>query len=144
MTETTPHELALKKLFGPRVVGMDMHIFLERAAAVSDKLAGAQWDALAPRVGRVTSTREAGVTAMQTYVALKEMIEESGLTAVAVGCYPHLMGKVCLPVSLLADQGIPVACEGDVNGALGMIILNCLTGGPVHNTDLLDPVLFSV
>ncbi len=140
MTETTPHELALKKRFGPRVVGMDMHIFLERAAAVPTGLAADQWDALAPRVGRVTATRESGVTAMQTYVALSEMIAEADLTAVAVGCYPHLMGKVCLPISLLADQGIPVACEGDVNGALGMIILNFLTGGPVHNTDLLDPV----
>jgi L-fucose isomerase-like protein len=95
---------------------------------------------LALRVGRVTAAREAGITAMQVYVALKEMIAELGLTAVAVGCYPHLMGKVCLPISLLADQGIPVACEGDVNGALGMIMLNFLTGGPVHNTDLLDPV----
>jgi L-fucose isomerase-like protein len=104
------------------------------------EVATEQWDALAPRVGRVTATRESGVTAMQVHAALKEMIEESGLTAVAVGCYPHLMGKVCLPVSLLADQGIPVACEGDVNGALGMIILNFLTGGPVHNADLLDPV----
>ena len=140
MTETTPHELALKKLFGPRVVGMDMHIFLERAAAVPQPSAADQWDALAPRVGQVTATRASGVTAMQTYVALREMIAESDLTAVAVGCYPHLMGKVCLPISLLADQGIPVACEGDVNGALGMIILNFLTGGPVHNTDLLDPV----
>jgi L-fucose isomerase-like protein len=140
MTETTPHELALKKLFGPRVVGMDMHIFLERAAAAPQPAASDQWDALTQRVGRVTATREAGITAMQTYVALKEMIAESDLTAVAVGCYPHLMGKVCLPISLLADQGIPVACEGDVNGALGMIILNFLTGGPVHNTDLLDPI----
>jgi L-fucose isomerase-like protein len=140
MTETTPHELALKKLFGPRVVGMDTQIFLERAAAVPAAAANAAWDALAPRVGQVTAKREAGVTAMQVYIALKEMAEELGLTAVAVGCYPHLMGKVCLPIALLADQGIPVACEGDVNGALGMIILNFLSGGPVHNTDLLDPV----
>jgi L-fucose isomerase-like protein len=140
MTETTPHELALKKLFGARVVGMDMHIFLDRAAAVPAAIAADEWDGLVPRVGRVTAAREAGITAMQVYVALKEMIAELGLTAVAVGCYPHLMGKVCLPISLLADQGIPVACEGDVNGALGMIMLNFLTGGPVHNTDLLDPV----
>jgi L-fucose isomerase-like protein len=140
MTETTPHELALKKFFGPRVVGLDTQVFLERAAAMPAGPAAEQWEALAARAGRVTATREAGVTAMQVYATLKAMIAEARLTAVAVGCYPHLMGKVCLPVSLLADDGIPVACEGDVNGALGMIILNFLTGGPVHNTDLLDPV----
>jgi L-fucose isomerase-like protein len=35
---------------------------------------------------------------------------------------------------------MPLACEGDVNGALGMLLLTKLTGQPVHNTDLLDPV----
>jgi L-fucose isomerase-like protein len=68
------------------------------------------------------------------------MIEEAGLSAVAVGCYPHLMGKVCLAASLLGEEVIPVACEGDVNGALGMLILTSLTGQPVHSTDLLDPI----
>jgi L-fucose isomerase-like protein len=62
------------------------------------------------------------------------------LSAVAVGCYPHLMGKVCLAASLLGEEGLPVACEGDVNGALGMLILTWLTGQPVHNTDLLDSI----
>jgi len=50
------------------------------------------------------------------------------------------MGKVCLAASLLGEQGIPVSCEGDLNGALGMLILTRLTGCPVHNTDLLDPI----
>ena len=63
-----------------------------------------------------------------------------GLSAVAVGCYPHLMGKVCLAASLLAEEGMPLACEGDINGAVGMLMLMALAGAPVHNTDLLDPV----
>jgi len=59
---------------------------------------------------------------------------------VAIGCYPHLMGKVCLAASLLGEEGTPIACEGDINGALGMLLLTRLTGQPVHNTDLLDPI----
>jgi L-arabinose isomerase len=140
MTETTPHELALKKLFGPRVVGLDSQVFLDRVARVPAGRAAQEWEQLGNQVGRVTSTREAGITAMQVYRALRETIQELGLTAVAAGCYPHLMGKVCLGISLLAEEGIPVACEGDINGALGMLILNHLTGQPVHNTDLLDPI----
>jgi len=50
------------------------------------------------------------------------------------------MGKVCLGASLLAEEGIPIGCEGDINGTLGMLILTRLTGQPVHNTDLLDPI----
>jgi len=140
MTETTPHELALKKTFGPRVVGIDSQIFLERAAAVPTESARIAWEEVKGQVGQVTAQSEAGVMAMQVYQALKTLAAEQSLSAMAVGCYPHLMGKVCLPISLLAEQGFPVACEGDVNGALGMLILTSLTGQPVHNTDLLDPI----
>ena len=140
MTETTAHELALKRLFGPRVVGIDSQVFLDRAAAVSKDVAGGEWRKVAGDVGRVTSTDADGIESMQVHAALAKVIEESGLSAMAVGCYPHLMGKVCLAASLLGEAGVPIACEGDVNGALGMLILTQLTGEPVHNTDLLDPI----
>ena len=140
MTETTAHELALKRFFGPRVVGIDSQVFLTRAAAVQADAAASEWRKVTGQVGRVTSTTAAGIESMQVHRAMVETIEESGLSAVAVGCYPHLMGKVCLAASLLGEAGIPIACEGDVNGALGMLMLTQLTGEPVHNTDLLDPI----
>jgi L-fucose isomerase-like protein len=140
MTETTAHELALKRTFGPRVVGIDSQVFLERAAHVASGPLAADWQALKGQVGRVTATDEAGLESLQVERALREVISEGGLAAVAVGCYPHLMGKVCLAASLFGERGIPVACEGDVNGAAGMLMLTHLTGEPVHNTDLLDPI----
>ena len=140
MTETTAHELALKKVLGPRVVGIDSQVFLERAARVPAGSVAARWEQLKGQVGRVTATDEAGLESLQIYTAMQQVVEEAGLAAVAVGCYPHLMGKVCLAASLLGEQGVPVACEGDVNGALGMLMLTELTGQPVHNTDLLDPI----
>lgn len=140
MTETTAHELALKKVFGPRVVGIDSQVLLEQAAQVAPESVADQWDQIKGEVGQVTATEEAGIESLQVYTALKGIIEEVGLSAVAVGCYPHLMGKVCLAASLLGEEGVPVACEGDVNGALGMLMLMQLTDQPVHNTDLLDPI----
>ena len=140
MTETTPHELALKKAFGCRVVGIDTQVFLEQTARVPATSVADRWQQMKAQVGRVTTTDAAGIESLQVYSALRQMIGEAGLSAVAVGCYPHLMGKVCLAASLLSEEGIPVACEGDVNGALGMLILTSLTGQPVHNTDLLDPI----
>ncbi len=140
MTDTTAHELALKKLFGARVVGIDSHLFLERAASVPAESVKPSWGQLQTQVGRVTSTSEAGVDSLQIHAALKAVIEEGGLSAAAVGCYPHLMGRVCLGISLLGEAGVPVACEGDVNGALAMLILTRLTGQPVQNTDFLDPI----
>ena len=140
MTEITPHELALKKLLGPRVVGIDSQVFLERAAKVPANSVEDTWQELKTQVGQVTATKEAGIDSLQVYVALKEMIQELGLAAVAVGCYPHLMGRVCLAASLLGEEGVPVSCEGDVNGAVGMLMLTRVTGQPVHNTDFLDPI----
>jgi len=142
MTETTAHELALKRIFGPRIVGIDSQIFLERVARADRVQAAVAWQTLKSRAGRVTATEEAGIEALQVYATLRDVIDELGLAAVAVGCYPHLMGKVCLSGSLLGERGISMACEGDVNGALGMVMLTRLTGEGVapHNTDLLDPI----
>jgi L-arabinose isomerase len=46
-------------------------------------------------------------------VAVKEWVDKYRLDALTIGCYPHLMGRVCLAASLLADEGIPLGCEGD-------------------------------
>lgn len=140
MTEVTGQELALKKLLGPRVVGIDVPTFLKRAAQIPPGSMAEEWQKLKAQVGKVTATEEAGITALQVNSALNATVVELGLWAVAAGCYPHLMGAVCLAASLLGEQGIPVACEGDINGAVGMLILTRLTGAAVHNTDLLDPI----
>jgi len=138
MTETTTHELALKKLFGPRVVGIDTGVFLEKvASSIPDSK---KWTEIKEQAGEVISRDEDGLESVKVYSTLRSIVEEKMLDAVAIGCYPHLMGKVCLSASLLGEEGIPIACEGDVNGALGMMILGWLTSEPVHNTDLLNPV----
>ncbi len=140
MTETTAHELALRQLFGSRVVHLDVPNFLTRAAQVVPEKLTPQSEHLCSAVGQVAAAPDALLESLQVAAALREVVHEEGLAAVAVGCYPHLMGKVCLAASLLAEEGVPVACEGDVNGALGMLILTRLCGAPVHNTDLLDPI----
>jgi L-fucose isomerase-like protein len=138
MTETTVHELALKKIFGPRVVSIDTSVFLENVSSLIPD--AEKWIEIKNQVGKVISKDEDCLESMNVYATLKSVIEEKMLDAVAIGCYPHLMGKVCLSASLLGEEGIPIACEGDVNGALGMMILSWLTSEPVHNTDLLNPI----
>jgi L-fucose isomerase-like protein len=77
---------------------------------------------------------------MKIFAAARELVDLHRLDALTIGCYPHLMGRVCLAASLLAEQGIPLGCEGDVNGAVGQQILTLLTGRPTHNTDWLEPL----
>jgi L-fucose isomerase-like protein len=77
---------------------------------------------------------------MKMFLAVRQLVGREGLDALAIGCYPHLMGRVCLAASMLADEGVPLACEGDVHGAVGQLMLTLLSGQPTHNTDWLEPL----
>ena len=140
MTETTGHEVALKKVFGPRIVQVGTQTLLDRATQIEDGVVRAAWEGLKRQAGEVTCSDEAGLESLKIHRALRSLIEEERIDAVSLGCYPHLMGKGCLAASLLGETGIPLACEGDINGALGMLMLTVLSGRPTHNTDLLDPI----
>jgi len=140
MTEVSVNEIAMKKAIGPRVVGLDLPRLLTRAAEVDGSEAARVWEQAKGAASRVEAREEEGITAARMLLALRETAREEGLSAIAFGCYPDLMGRACLAASRLADEGVPVACEGDVNGAVGMLMLSLLTGQPTHNTDWLEPL----
>lgn len=76
------------------------------------------------------------------YLALKMLAERHGYQALAVECWPkfqELYGVApCAAYGWLgSEDGIAVACEGDVLGATSMLLLNYLTGTPGSAT-LLD------
>jgi L-fucose isomerase-like protein len=140
MTEVSACEISLKKAIGPRVVPLDMPRLLARAREIPEEHARGLWREVAGRSGACKAAEKDGLDSMQVYVAVKEIVEKGRLDALTIGCYPHLMGRVCLAASLLADEGIPLGCEGDVNGAVGQLILSSLSGNPTHNADWLEPL----
>ena len=140
MTEVAASEFALKKAVGPRVVPLDLPQLLARAEEIADDDARAPWEGIVTGAGCCNVDSDTGLDSMKVYLAFKEQVAEHGLAALTVGCYPHLMGRVCLAASLLADEGVPLGCEGDVNGAVGQLMLTLLTGQPTHNTDWLEPL----
>jgi L-fucose isomerase-like protein len=140
MTHTAPDEMSLKKNIGPRVMWLEAERLLKRAGEMPEADARAWWQRVKDRAGSCDSTERDGIDAMRVYAALRESVDLNGLTGLTIGCYPDLMGRVCLAASLLADEGIVMACEGDAHGAIGQIMLQRLTGQPTHNADWLDPV----
>lgn len=140
MTHTAPNEFQLKRVLGPRVVPLDLANLLAQAQAMPAAATRRLWQKVQRRAGRCDVDQRTGTESLALYGAVKGAVAMHGLQALTIGCYPHLMGKVCLPASLLADEGIPLACEGDVHGAVGMYLLQLLTGAPTHNTDWLDPM----
>lgn len=140
MTETTGHEIALKKIFGSRVISIDSQLFSQEVDNFDARIAEDKWNEIKSCIHNIKCKDEDGIESMKIYFILKSFAKEKMLDAIAIGCYPRLMGKICLPASLLGEEGIPIACEGDINGGLGMIMLSWLSSTPIHNTDLLDPI----
>jgi L-fucose isomerase-like protein len=140
MTEVAASEIALKRALGPRIVPVDMVALLNRARQASQAETAPVWNRVKATAGTVQVTDEAGLGSAGFYVAIKELVQQEGLASFAFGCYPDYMGCACLAASALADEGVPVGCEGDANGAVAMLMLQLLTGQPTHNTDWLDPL----
>ncbi len=139
MTDASVAQCALKKAIGPRVVPLDLPQLLDRASQMPDEQARQKWQEVVSRAGACKVPEADGLGSMKVFAAVEKLVDQHSLDALTIGCYPHLMGRVCLAASLLADQGVPLGCEGDVNGAVGQLILALLTGQPTHNTDWLEP-----
>ena len=139
MTEVTFDELELKSLLGPRVVHFGLNELEDEIGKVSDEEAERIWEEVKRKVGKINVNNEEGLNSVKAYLALKKWVKRESLSGLAVECYPDWMGKVCLAYSLLGEEGIPGSCEGDVNSLVAMLMLQFLTGSPVHNTDLLIP-----
>jgi len=140
MTHTEPSEFMLKRAIGPRVVPLDLPALLRRATEAPVEISRRLWEEVVGRAGESRVPEDDGLDAMGVYNAVRELVAQNGLDALTVGCYPDLMGRVCLAASLLADEGVPLACEGDVNGAVGQLVLQLLTAGPTHSTDWMNPL----
>lgn len=59
-------------------------------------------------------------------LAMEKAILEKDCTAAAMECWPRadeLKGLPCLSMGELTDRGIPVSCEGDINGAVTLAVM---------------------
>ena len=75
-------------------------------------------------------------------LGLGAMAEEANSHAIALRCWPELPdacgAMACAAVGALGDRDIPAACEGDVMGALSMLILAGMSGQQAVLMDLSD------
>lgn len=73
------------------------------------------------------------VEATKLYLAIRKIAEREHLNALTIKCFemlPVVDNTMCLALSKLNDEGIVAGCEGDINAALSMLLLNYLTGRP--------------
>jgi L-fucose isomerase-like protein len=133
-------ELALER-HGITVETMDMADVISRMRALKPDAPGysekrrvldkvAAWDGV-PEAARDNLTR--------LFVVLASIVEEMGLAAMSIRCWTELQKEVgispCVVNGILADQGVPVACEVDTGSAIMMRLLGAASSSPAAILD---------
>jgi L-fucose isomerase-like protein len=127
---------------GPHVDTAPLEALYARMAAEDDAAVEAHARSWLELEGRLEAPFEHLLVASRTERALTRWAHEGRYDALAVRCWPEFPercgGMACAAMGRLADGGIPAACEGDVMGALSMLALQAVAGGPSALMDLSD------
>lgn len=101
---------------------------------------------LAPRLAGLEAVDQQALQGtLGVYVALAERVKTSGLSGLAVRCWPEFFTQLgcaaCGAMSMLSDEGTPCGCEADVNGTITQFMLQALSDEPAFGADLVavDP-----
>jgi len=76
--------------------------------------------------------------ALKIYERLKEIANEYQLDGLTLRCFDLLTtvkNTGCLALSMLNDEGIPAACEGDIPTLLTMMVVKRVTGQPAFQVN---------
>jgi L-arabinose isomerase len=137
MTSLTADEIMIKKTFGITLHNFGNEDILLESAKIDKKQAEKIWKVIKGLAGKTDAADSLGIMTSSIHAYILNLVKESSLDAISINCFPHLKGKVCIPVALLNDIGIPSACEGDLDSTILMYILYKLSGRAVSNGDQL-------
>lgn len=137
---TFDHAL-LRKFIGPEVEYIDGYLLIEIAESFGSKECKPVIDKIR-KIGKVNVSEERLIKSVKLYLSMKKIIKDYDLDAINVRCH-FVLSKTwgcvaCIPLSLLADEGIVSACEGDVLTTTTMIILNYLSNRAIYFGDIQD------
>jgi L-fucose isomerase-like protein len=139
----------------PNFWGIEEHPFFETVqvdslplSAVFDRVASVSED-VAEKQARAWADEEVLeapfthlVQASKIEIILQELADEGNYNALALRCWPEFPeacgAMACSSVARLGDANLPAACEGDVMGALSMLVLQAMSNTPSILMDLSD------
>lgn len=126
-------ERKLHARLGARIFAHELGEVVELARRYQDQTVQAVVGEIKAAASAVQVDDEAMGRGSRVYLALKELAQRHGYSALAVECWPKFQAMYrvapCMAYSWLgSEDGMAVACEGDVLGALSMLLLNYLSG----------------
>ncbi len=126
-------ERKLERRFGGlRVFTHELMEIVQMAKRYDESKVGATVSEMKAAATSVEVPDDAMARGGRTYMALKELAAREGYNALAVECWPKFQAfyglAPCMAYSWLgSEDGMAVACEGDVLGAVSMLMLNQLS-----------------
>jgi L-fucose isomerase-like protein len=133
----------MQRIFGVSVVKMTLDEIFARASAVpQDDVEQAKQEVALKLAHFADVPTEHAEKSIRAYLAVKQFVDEQGVSAVAAECWPRFMteygGAACFTLSQLNDNGIAAACETDVFGAVTMQLQHSLTKSASFFSDLVQ------
>ena len=136
-TQAAFDEIELHQKLGARVVSVSMHQFATIVSSIPDGEIGQIWQKVREGMGSVSVNQEQINEGVKTYLAMKRIVQERDLDAIALEDWNELIGLPNLGFALLNEEGIPAGCEADVHSTLTLYLLSMLTGQPAFHGELL-------
>ncbi len=135
--------LLLRRFIGPEVIQMDTYLLIKEIEKIEDNRCK---DFIRNLRKTIEISREVEpdelIQTTKMYFALKEIINIHKLCALTVKCQYELsqtFGIIpCVPLSLLADEGIVSGCEGDMLTLITMLIFSLLSNETIAYGDVLS------
>lgn len=122
-------EWDFSRALGSTIVHMEMEEVIGRAKEYSDAEAENALEMLKDRTGKILCSHETMIWLAKVYLAMKGIIQTTGIKVFAAECYPNYGGLMNQPASWLEDEGYVVDTEGDIAHAVVKYILNLAAGG---------------
>lgn len=134
-------EVAIRRTFGINVEETDLKVVFDRMAAFPEQTVANEMK----RVEETWNTAEVPEGHLENharlYLALKELMDVQKYDYAAIKCWPE-MGNLhttpCAVLGRLADEGVNISCEGDMDAGIAAVVENTLTDQPTFITDLIN------
>lgn len=142
----------MRATIGPEIEHIDSFSVIKRAEKFTDEETVNVIEYLSGVARFRDDVRKKDLTKVsKLYLALKGLSSELDLQAMNVKCQPEFSKEygmvMCVPLSILAENGVVSSCEGDMLNTVSMLILGYLSGGTVTYGDVIhhddEGVLFS-
>jgi L-fucose isomerase-like protein len=135
--------LLMRKKIGPEIQQLDTYTLINKMKEFKDE----DCEDVIKYLNRTAKIRtdiskEDLLTVSKMYLAMKKICQENDFKAINVKCQYELskeFGMVaCVPLSILAENSVVAACEGDILVTVSMLLLHYLAGNITAYADIIN------